>query len=430
MKKFICFSVLLVILCVLLAQICPVGLKTKCFGEVESDLSYALDEENGGGIVYNFLVYDEENNLIFERSDVSLGDIIITKDFRQYEIIEVDITTKIARAKFIGNIKKPIIKNNKDGFSINNVLNKKIGLYMTHNDESFVVGDGVSSINGAGGIHDVAKKLAQEMGKLGIKTTVDETIHNPHNSSAYSRSEKTAKKLLSSGVDAAFDIHRDGVARSVYVDKIDGKEVCKVRIVVGQANPNKAVNLEFATYLFAVAETYCPWLFLDIYYAKGHYNQSLSPKSLLFEMGTYLAEKDLVLNTVPYLASVIDTTLYSTTVEETSSENERVENVGGSVENPVDTTENTPIKPVEDEKTDAVIPADKLVIDNNLSQEDTLSNILDNKVDGEKTKMSVVGAVVGGVLILNFVVAVFITIYYFYKTKHETKQNKKKVSKN
>ena len=204
MKKLSLFFVFIMVLSLFLPKICPVALNLTAFGEDFEELNYALDEENGGGIVYNFLVYDENNNLIFKRSNVELGDIIITKDFKKYEVVEIDITSKIAKAKYIGEIKKPNIKNDKKGFSINNLTNKKIGLYMTHNDESYVVGDGVSSINGAGGIHDIAKKLSVEMNKLGIKTTLDETIHNPHNSLAYSRSEKTAKKLVNSGMDATF----------------------------------------------------------------------------------------------------------------------------------------------------------------------------------------------------------------------------------
>jgi stage II sporulation protein P len=141
----------------------------------------------------------------------------------------------------------------------------------------------------------------------------------PHDSSAYSRSYSTAYALLEKGVDALFDIHRDGVSRSVYVKTIDGVERCKVRIVVGQANENKDANLQFAMYLVSIAEEYCPWLFLDIYMAKGHYNQALSSKALLFEMGTYLAEKDLVIDSTPYLAGIVDKTLFSTVVQDDNS---------------------------------------------------------------------------------------------------------------
>ena len=53
-----------------------------------------------------------------------------------------------------------------------------------------------------------------------------------------------------------------------------------------------------------------------IYYARGHYNQALYNKMLLFEMGTYLVEKELVLKSVAPLTDVVNTALYGTTVDD------------------------------------------------------------------------------------------------------------------
>ena len=263
-----------------------------------------------------YIVYDENDDVLAERYFVEEGDKIITSDLNEYEIYFVDYSSKIAFAKNTGYYLEPKIIKEDEGLRLASPIKKSVGLYMTHNDESFTPTDGYSSVYGKGGIHDVAKRLKQEFEDLGYEVFFDETLHLPHDSKAYSRSESTAKNLLNKNVDALFDIHRDGVSRSVYVKNVDGVERCKVRIVVGQANPNKEVNLQFAMFLVNVAKEYCPWLFLDIYYAKGHYNQELTSKGLLFEMGTYLAEKDLVLDSTPYLAQVVDKTLFSTVVED------------------------------------------------------------------------------------------------------------------
>ena len=69
-----------------------------------------------------------------------------------------------------------------------------------------------------------------------------------------------------------------------------------------------------------MAEKVCDWLFLDIYYGSGHYNQGLYSKALLFEMGSHLVEKSLVLETVPELAKVINTALFNTTVDKNNGE--------------------------------------------------------------------------------------------------------------
>lgn len=264
-----------------------------------------------------YIVYSNDGKVIFEGNKVIVGDKIIDGDLNEYEIYFVDESSQIAYAEFNGSYQKPIIKKQSKRLNFsNNLANKSVGLYLTHNDESYIPTDNTSSVYGKGGIHDVAISLANKFSDLNYNVYLDETLHLPHDSGAYGRSYNTANNLLNKNVDALFDIHRDGVARSVYVKNIDGVERCKVRIVVGQANPNKDANLQFAMYLVSVAKEYCPWLFLDIYYAKGHYNQALTSKGLLFEMGTYLAEKELVLETVPYLANVIDKTLFSTIVED------------------------------------------------------------------------------------------------------------------
>ena len=273
------------------------------------------DTDNNSKEIY--IVYNTDGKVVFEGNKIEVGDKIIDSNLFEYEVYKVDEKNQIGFAEYNGKYQKPEINKKSKGLNFSNkTTNKKVGLYMTHNDESYIPTDNASSIYGEGGIHDVAKQLKDEFEKLNYTVYLDQTLHLPHDSKAYSRSLPTATGLLEKNIDALFDIHRDGVARSVYVKTVDGVERCKVRIVVGQANPNKDANLQFAMYLVSVAKEYCPWLFLDIYYAKGHYNQALTSKGLLFEMGTYLAEKELVLETVPYLASVIDKTLFSTVVEE------------------------------------------------------------------------------------------------------------------
>lgn len=263
----------------------------------------------------NYVVFDEDNNYLFERIGVVVGDVYIDKSFNKFEVYIVDQINHTAKARFAEKIKKPFITRNLLR-PIATPEGKKIALYMTHNDESYIIGDGTSSVYAAGGVHDIAKALRNELEFRNITTYIDETLHLPHDSLAYSRSRTTAQKLLKNGVNAVFDIHRDGASRSTYAKTTGGTEHSTIRIVVGQANRNKDVNLQFALYLMSVAESVCPWLFLDIFYASGHYNQDLFEKSLLFEMGTYTIEKNLVMKTIPHLANVINTTLFNTSVNE------------------------------------------------------------------------------------------------------------------
>lgn len=268
-------------------------------------ISYA---ENKNNVIYT--IYKPNGDYLFERANVKIGDEYIDKQLNSYEVYEINEETKTGKAKFIKSYKKPSISIKESGSGYVGSNRGKIALYMTHNDESYISGDGVDSVYGAGGIHDVAKKLRSELVSRNIEVILNETLHIPHDTSAYSRSSLTAKALLKDNPSGIFDIHRDGTSRSFYVTKVAGEERCMVRIVVGKSNTNMAKNKEFALYLMSIADRLYPWLFVDLYIGNGHYNQSLKDNALLFEMGSHLVEKDLVMETVPALANVLDVALF------------------------------------------------------------------------------------------------------------------------
>lgn len=263
-----------------------------------------------------YSVYDDDFNMLFQKDLISVGDEYMSKDFKLYEIVYVDYDNKKGLAKFIRNVEVPKVDISYTPKPIS-TKERKICMYMTHNDESYLLGDGVDSVYGNGGIKDVALAFKSELEKNLIKVYFDDTLHIPHDTSAYSRSSATAKSLYNNHMpDAIFDIHRDATSRSFYIANVNGEERCKVRIVIGKSNPNRAINEEFALYLVAVANEMYPWLITDIYYGGGHYNQSLDGKALLFEMGTYLMEKEKVIESTKELAEVVTTALYGTTVNE------------------------------------------------------------------------------------------------------------------
>ena len=282
-----------------------------------------------------YSVYDEKLNLLFQRDEVSIGDNYLSGDYKFYEITYIDEDNMYAIAKFITQKVPPEISKSTLPKPIK-VEDRTICMYMTHNDECYLPTDGVDSIYGNGGIRDVALSFKRELEKHMVDVYFDETLHIPHDTSAYSRSRVTADKLQKNySPDAIFDIHRDGASRSFYVTKVDGVERARVRMVIGKANPNMALNEEFAMYLMSVGKEKYPWLFTDIYYASGHYNQAIDSKAILFEMGSHLVEKNLVIDSMYELADVVVTAMYDTTVN-----NETGELVIDGVESDVNVTIN------------------------------------------------------------------------------------------
>ena len=274
-----------------------------------------------------FTVYSDETKkkvLFLKGDDVSVGDMYLSSDNKLYEISSVDEKNKEGIAKFLKdetlpkyNVSRKVentekVKNaeaHEKTFAKNN---KKVGIYHTHNDECYFTPDGIDSVYGKGGIHDVGKKFVSELNNIGVETVYREDLHLPHNSGAYTRSQVTATALLDSGATAIFDLHRDSTKRSEYLTKVDGKEMSSIRMVVGSASTNYEANKKFAYSIKGYADKVYPGLIKDIYIGKGNYNQQLSNRAMLFEFGCENIEKDYAIKASEYLAKTIDVVLYGT----------------------------------------------------------------------------------------------------------------------
>ncbi len=271
-----------------------------------------------------FSVTDEQNQPLFSiAGEVCIGDEYISSANMLYRITQVSGTQ--AQAMRIGEETMPDVGWLDAGqaqavFSNlavpaasqkNDDNQKLIAMYVTHSDESYVPSDGTQSIEGQGGIYDVARAFRDSLQQKGIDVILDESTHLPHDSGAYQRSRRTAERLLQKRPDAIIDIHRDGIPDpDEYVTKIEGENASKVRLLVGRSNQNSEVNRAFAKQLKAVADKKYPGLIKDIFIGKGNYNQDLSPNAILLEFGTHTISKERVLQSTDVMADVVSTTLY------------------------------------------------------------------------------------------------------------------------
>ena len=262
--------------------------------------------ENGGD---PYTVYSEDGSVLFTYSgQVYAEDQYISGDNKLYQVSEVDDAARQGKAAYVEDVELPDIFEEVDSTAFAPEDTKRIAIYFTHTDESYIPGDGAESVEGQGGIVDVGEEFAAALEEKGVEVEVDTTNHLPHDAGAYRRSKSTVKNLLESNPDAIFDIHRDGVSADEYVEEI-------------------------AKSIKAVADKEYPGLVKDIYIGKGSYNQEIGPRCILFELGTHEIEKERVLESSNLLADVVYTTLYGGTVEDKS------EASGGSEEAPQQTPE-------------------------------------------------------------------------------------------
>lgn len=289
MKKTIAMLALLILISVPFSVLAD--------GEEDSRV-YQLLDENGETITWYAGAPDA-------------GDEYISENNRHYRVIQVDDASAKARMETIGAFALPDVSWLDEDAQPVSASKKAVALYCTHSDESYEEGDGKSSIEKRGGIYDVAEKLKAALEKKGVTVYYSDENHYPHDAGAYRRSRATAASLAEEGVDAIFDVHRDGIPdASQYESEVKGEEVTKVRLLVGRQNQNADANKQFAAQIKAVADKLYPGLVKDIYMGKGSYNQDLMSQSVLLEFGTHKSEKNEVLASTAYMADVLNRALY------------------------------------------------------------------------------------------------------------------------
>lgn len=270
----------------------------------------SLAEERDDGF---FTVKDKETGeIIFAISRyINIGDEYLNEGNKLYRVIEIEQDTGFA--EFVEEIDLseyfPASKGEEDA-EVLAAQNKKISVYHTHGDESYVPTEGTESIKTGGGIIEVGRIFSEVLKKKGVEVLHSTDTHVPHDNAAYMRSRRTAKELLQQGVDAQFDIHRDAIPPENYTTTINGEPTARVRLVVGRQNPNRSANDNFAKQLKSVGDRVYPGLIKGIFYGRSSYNQDMAPRTILVEIGTHKNDRAMAERGAALFANVVSRTVY------------------------------------------------------------------------------------------------------------------------
>lgn len=193
-----------------------------------------------------------------------------------------------------------------------------IGIYSTHNAETYQLSDGVDKVEGKnGGVMKAAIRLKEELNKNGVGAVCDATIHDyPNWPQSYRNSLQTAKKLLKDypSIQILIDVHRDAMpSRESSITKINGKNVARISFIVGSdtrsPHPNWKKNWAYANYIAEVMEKDYPGLLKTVRVQSGRYNQHLNPHSILIEVGSTKNSKAEAERSMELLAKVMSDTI-------------------------------------------------------------------------------------------------------------------------
>lgn len=171
-----------------------------------------------------------------------------------------------------------------------------IGIYHTHNAESYAGNGGPERRDGENGdVVTVGETLKKALDKDGVPTLHALQIHDAEDfMKAYSKSVVTATQLLKDNpsMKLLIDLHRDGLPPNVNksTTTINGKEAGRVLVVIGQKNPHWKENEKIAQELINLGEKKYPGLFVPkmSYASDARYNQHLANGALLLEIGSQL----------------------------------------------------------------------------------------------------------------------------------------------
>jgi stage II sporulation protein P len=206
---------------------------------------------------------------------------------------------------------------------------KSVLIYHSHNRESWLpeLGEGAKNAESDEiNITLVGKRLAQRLEEAGVGAVhadVDyvTAVEDYRWELSYKYSKETVIEAMAEhdGLTWLLDIHRDSQPRGYTTATIDGKDYAQVYFVIGKGNPDWRKNEAFAAEIHRLLEERYPGISRGIWgkdasSGNGEYNQSLSPNSVLIEVGGIENTLEECYRTADALAEVI-AELYRSAVE-------------------------------------------------------------------------------------------------------------------
>ncbi len=191
-------------------------------------------------------------------------------------------------------------------------------IYNTHQAEAYK-GEGLSQYNITPGVMMASYIFQDKLAKLKVNALVLEdnlvdymNLNNMKHSQSYKASRYFISKTIKNteSLKLVFDLHRDSIPKEKSTVVINNKSCAKIAFVVGNEYDNYEQNLELTNKLNQMIKEKYPTLTRGVLIKGGSgnngvYNQDLSPKMTLMELGSDSNTIDEVLNTIELLAPII-----------------------------------------------------------------------------------------------------------------------------
>jgi stage II sporulation protein P len=186
-------------------------------------------------------------------------------------------------------------------------------IYHTHTTENYNPSqkkDENFSTNTNIGVCKVGTELEKELeSKYGIATLHDTTVHDiPKRDGAYAKSRPTVQSYLKKypSLQIVIDLHRDAIDANKVTAIINKEKYARVMFVVGTDHKNYKKNIELVQKLNNTFNKLYPGFSRGISYRdNAKFNQDLSAKNVLLELGSHLTSLEDGLRSVKLIARVL-----------------------------------------------------------------------------------------------------------------------------
>lgn len=198
------------------------------------------------------------------------------------------------------------------------VDNPKVYIYNSHQLENYSNKD-LETYNVTPNVMMASYLLKEKLNKKGINTIVEDSditefmkINNWNHADSYKASRFYILEALNNNpsLELIIDLHRDALTHDNATVNIDGKDYAKVLFVVGMEHDNYKENLELANKINNMIKEKYPTLTRGVITKSGKnvdgiYNQDISPKMILLELGGHENTIEEVMNTTNIVSDII-----------------------------------------------------------------------------------------------------------------------------
>ena len=208
------------------------------------------------------------------------------------------------------------IINENNILNVSYIINKRplVYIYNTHQKEDY---------KNSKGVYDASFVIQKYLTKYKVDSIVEKgniteflRVNNMDYSYSYYASKYFIKDALSkNNFDLIIDLHRDSLNKNLSTVSINKKSYAKILFVVGGEHKNYKKNLELANTINNLIKNKYPTLTRGVIIKTGKnvngiYNQNLSSKMILLELGGNNNTFEEVTNTISIITPILGDYLY------------------------------------------------------------------------------------------------------------------------